>query len=292
MLLAPSDDDSTHPRCTIPARVTDLRIVAAAVVDAVHAVAETVALVARGGITTARRATRAPGALRSRRRRRWRGRLRRLRPAGTSDRAERDSVGSARRKSEKTRQLLHLSLAQTVPVERLHVRGRTGGGTDRDIGEAVPVAIGSRHGHTAGEAGECDEGSEQRSGCAAEHRHLRLPAGSGAHDDVGLAIEIDIAAGNVDAAPIAAKSEEALEQAPVAPVERLDVIRTGAGAGDDIRSAIAVHVRGSDPDAADEPGRVGVKAPHFGVRPAVEDLDVWRSSLVRAGDDIRGAIGR
>src|SRR5205823_8042670 len=91
----------------------------------------------------------------------------------------------------------------------------------------------------------------------------------------------------VEAGP---EGEEAADLRVGGAVEDLDVGEgAGVGADDDVGHAVAVNVAGRHEDAAAEAGE-GEEAADQLAGLAVEDLDVGRAALARAGDDIVDAV--
>ena len=83
----------------------------------------------------------------------------------------------------------------------LHVRTAALAGASDDVGEAIGIDISGTDENAAGEVGSVrEEAAEQGEIESAEDLDMRSAAGASAGDDIGVAIVIDIAAGNVDAA--------------------------------------------------------------------------------------------
>src|SRR5262245_6924676 len=121
----------------------------------------------------------------------------------------------------------------------------------------VTVDVGSGHRHPTAKRGIIgEEALQQGAGAAIEDLGVRLGATARTGDDVRVAVEVDVAAANVDSPPEVAVSEETHQHLAGAAVEHLDVrLRAQARAGDDVRETVGVDVAAADVDAARE-GRV------------------------------------
>src|SRR5262249_53605154 len=140
-----------------------------------------------------------------------------------------ETVGQARDAGEQ----------RTVAVEDLDVAVDRGG--DDDLGDAVVVEVGRRHGHAAGETRKGDEAGDQGAIGAAEDLDVTVDP-VGRHDDVGLAVAVDVADGDVDGALEVGEGEEAANLHAGGAVEDLDVTLRRVGADDDVGDAVAGHI--------------------------------------------------
>ncbi len=127
--------------------------------------------------------------------------------------------------------------------------------TYSNVGLAVAVEIAGRHVHAAGEGrGRGVEAGELEAVPAAGDGDLRSTAGIGPHDDIGVAVAIDVAGRHPDTAGQLGgqglKVHDALEGLAV---EDGDFGPTaGAGAADDVGRAVTVDVGDGDADTAGE----------------------------------------
>src|SRR5262249_1720152 len=157
-------------------------------------------------------------------------------------------LGAARRRriGQKARQQVAV-VDVARPGEHLDVRHRALAGADDDVVDAVAVDVARRHACAAHEVAEGAAVADQLPRGAVEHLDAAVDAlgaavSVGADDDVGAAVAVDVAAGDVDAAGEARRHrEEAHDLLAGAAVEDLDVPAGGARrrAGDYVGVAVA-----------------------------------------------------
>src|SRR5947209_2842211 len=102
---------------------------------------------------------------------------------------------------------------------------------------------------------EGEEAVQQRQAHAVEDFDQRRPSGTGAGEDVGPAVAVDVTDGHAHDAleEGRAEGEEVGDQAAGLAVEDLNLwTRTRVGAHDDVGEAVAVDVAGRHEDAAGE----------------------------------------
>jgi hypothetical protein len=176
--------------------------------------------------------------------------------------------------------------------------GRASGAqAGNDIGVAVAVEVPGGHVDAALEGHVGDEEIVQfLTGGAIDNGDTRHAAGAGAGNDVGQAVAIDVASGDVDAVGRGVRvGNEAAEQGAVATAEDLDD-RQGAdiGAGDDVRVAVAVDIPGRDIDAVGLAGGISLEiAKDTGQRRergAIENAHLRAAARSGARDDVGHAI--
>src|SRR5262249_55724389 len=136
-----------------------------------------------------------------------------------------------------------------------------------------------------------EEGVGLRRRHPVEDADLGPAALAGGDDDFVLAVAIDVAGGDVDAASKeGVKGEELGEDSLGAGVEHLDVRAAQlAGARDDVGLAVAVDVAGRHADAAAEVRLVGEVLADDGAV-GVEDADVRAAAGAGAGNDLGLAV--
>src|SRR5262245_48268101 len=139
--------------------------------------------------------------------------------------------------------------------EHLHMRQRPRVGPDDDLVASVPVHICGPDEDAAHEALEGEEGAHQHPGYAVERLDVTARClGPGSDDDFGLAVAVEVAARDMDAAGEALEGEEGSHQRSGSTGEDLDVTTRcpGPGSDDDFGLAVAVEVAAADEGAAGE----------------------------------------
>src|SRR5262249_42557532 len=142
-------------------------------------------------------------------------------------------------------------------LDHFHMRAPARAGPSHDVDQAIVIEVGRRHTHAALECRNVGkETAHFSAGRSVKYLHVRAAARAGAHDDVGHAVAIQVAAGNIHAAKeCGAKCHEAADKYAGGTVEHLNVrpaARTRAG--DNVGHAIAVNIGAADRYSAHKTG--------------------------------------
>ena len=174
--------------------------------------------------------------------------------------------------------------------EDLDVGAAARAGASDDVGFAVAVDIPTGHFHAAVECRSVGKKlSQDRSVGAGEDLYVRPAAGTGAGNDVGVAIVVHVAGGDIHAAgEIGLIGIKAINQSQSSAVVHLDVrAAAGAGGDDQVWHAVAVHVASSDPNAAGKCRAEGQELGFDGARRQIDESD--QRGLARVGPNKGGA---
>src|SRR5262249_37158072 len=133
-----------------------------------------------------------------------------------------------------------------------------------------------------------EEVVDHRQALAAEDLDLARVAGAGPHDDVGAAVGVDVAHGDVEpVAGVGIECEEAGDWGHIRAIEHDDSrAATGPGAGGDVRLAVPGDAPGRDVHPTAERRLVDQHVSQYGERLAAQDADPGSTADPGPGDDV------
>src|SRR5262249_1252821 len=133
---------------------------------------------------------------------------------------------------------------------------------------------------------------EKRAIAAAEDLHVRSASGACRRDDIHLAVVIEVARGNINAAREAVIiSQNLADETAIGPAINANVgAAARARGGNNVRLATAIHIASGNPNASKEARVISHEAKKERLVLAAKDLHMRAPSVIRARDDVGIAV--